>query len=381
MNNENEEVELLDETNTSLNIEQPDFTTIQEDTPIEPKENKVNDKPNNKYESYEKRLTKQLIITGIFIIILMIFILLFFRVKNIKRYSTENATVNYQVCLKENNYYKEKCLNEDKEYISTLVDNLRIDFNYNNLFKDVTKYKYKYYVKTKLEVSSNEESSKIIYEDEEKLTKKQTNNGNGNVVSISDTVDLPFQKYNKYALEYVSKYALLANAKLSVEYVVEDGTNTRTVSSITIPLTKQTFSIEKNEIQNNVIGTKIKSLKPLEISLLIAIIILLIPTSYLIFKSIKLLKSLKRKKTTYEKKLEEILNNYDRVIVSGKDNEYIESSDKIYEVKSFFELLDVRDTIDKPILYYKINSVKSEFYVQDDKCTYKYVMKEADFEK
>jgi len=89
------------------------------------------------------------------------------------------------------------------------------------------------------------------------------------------------------------------------------------------------------------------------------------------------------KETKYQKAVKKILNTYDRVIITLEDKNTIVNNDKndVYTVKSFLELLDVRDTIEKPILYYKVNSVKTEFYVQDTDKTYKYTMKESDFEE
>ena len=86
------------------------------------------------------------------------------------------------------------------------------------------------------------------------------------------------------------------------------------------------------------------------------------------------------KNNKYEKKLKQILNTYDRVIVNINDDNILKNGNEISKVSSFYELVDVRDTIDKPILYYKINSVKSEFYVQDTNLTYKYTMKKSDFD-
>jgi len=44
-------------------------------------------------------------------------------------------------------------------------------------------------------------------------------------------------------------------------------------------------------------------------------------------------------------------------------------------------LLDARDTLEKPIVYVRVNNVKSEFYVEDIDKVYKYTMKESDFLK
>ena len=61
------------------------------------------------------------------------------------------------------------------------------------------------------------------------------------------------------------------------------------------------------------------------------------------------------------------------------DENAIVNKDDVYTVQTFLELLDVRDTVDKPILYHKKSETETEFYVQDEDKTYMFLMKEADF--
>jgi len=85
-------------------------------------------------------------------------------------------------------------------------------------------------------------------------------------------------------------------------------------------------------------------------------------------------------KSKYQRTLQTILREYDRIIVDVKDG-YEMSKDKVVlELDSFTELVDARDTLGKPIVYEKINEVKSQFYVEDDNKIYKYTLKEADIE-
>ena len=62
-----------------------------------------------------------------------------------------------------------------------------------------------------------------------------------------------------------------------------------------------------------------------------------------------------------------------------KNDLEIDENKTILKVSSFKELLDARNTLNKPIIYNKINNIKSEFIVEDESVIYKYVMKEADF--
>ena len=50
--------------------------------------------------------------------------------------------------------------------------------------------------------------------------------------------------------------------------------------------------------------------------------------------------------------------------------------------KHYYLVIDTETTgtLEKPIVYVKVNNVKSEFYVEDSESIYKYTLKEADVE-
>jgi hypothetical protein len=75
-----------------------------------------------------------------------------------------------------------------------------------------------------------------------------------------------------------------------------------------------------------------------------------------------------------------ILNEYDRLIVIARDGYESNIEKKVVKLQSFNELLDARGVLNKPIIYSRINNVKSEFIVEDEAVIYKFVLKEADLE-
>ena len=77
----------------------------------------------------------------------------------------------------------------------------------------------------------------------------------------------------------------------------------------------------------------------------------------------------------YKNELSKLLKNYDRIIVEVKDIGRLFDNKLIIKVDSFLELVDVRDTLDKPILHVKINNIKDGFYVDDGNKIYSFVMK------
>ena len=100
---------------------------------------------------------------------------------------------------------------------------------------------------------------------------------------------------------------------------------------------------------------------------------------HLLYKLVRLVLKVTTNRNKYQVYLNEILREYDRIIVVARDG--YESNEEKEEVKvsTFDDLLDTRDILQKPIVYSKVNSVKSDFIVEDDNKIYKYTLKEADF--
>ena len=86
------------------------------------------------------------------------------------------------------------------------------------------------------------------------------------------------------------------------------------------------------------------------------------------------------KKTLYDLTLAKILREYDRVIVDSKKIVYMDG--EVLDVKSFIELLDVRDIIEIPIIFSEVHKgLKSIFIVKTANENYRYVLKMADLER
>ena len=82
----------------------------------------------------------------------------------------------------------------------------------------------------------------------------------------------------------------------------------------------------------------------------------------------------------YLTRLNEILTTYEKDIINSVGDYYAPSDSKLIKVSSIEELVNVRKMINKPIVYTRVNNVKSEFYLEDRDVIYKYTLKEADLE-
>ena len=105
--------------------------------------------------------------------------------------------------------------------------------------------------------------------------------------------------------------------------------------------------------------------------LMIAFLILLYQTVSFVLKSTN-------HRSEYQQKLLKILREYDRIIVIARDGYESNQARELVKVETFDELLEIKQTLQKPIIYSRVNSVKSEFIVEDNEKLYKFTFKEAD---
>ena len=78
----------------------------------------------------------------------------------------------------------------------------------------------------------------------------------------------------------------------------------------------------------------------------------------------------------YTIKLRRILKQYDKYIVNANSEYVIPENVRVVDVKDIEELVDARNSLDKPIVYEKVNNIKSKFYVEDGNIVYCYTLKD-----
>lgn len=330
-----------------------------------------------------------------FVLIILCFSLTFKRTYTL-RYN-ENSNLDYKVYLKPNDHYTEKFLPKDREYIATLIDNVDTTFNYR--FKSAANIgmEYSYYIDAMVTVD-NADGKNLFSKTENLLDRKSFTELSNDEIVLTENVKVNYDKYNDLAKNFIDTYGLTADAKLVVSlYVDVSGKHAefekkftdRKVMSMTIPLTSKTINIEMNyELSNStdevlqyrqtVINNKVLfvfsiCLGVLDIIAMIAVIVYIIMT--------------RDNATIYKKKLEKILRDYGRYISETAITERVEDmmktrSLRIEIIKSFSDLLDVRDSLGKPILYHEERpGEEAIFYIITDRVGYIYVMRASEIKK
>lgn len=349
----------------------------------------------NRKNMSKKEIT--LVIVGASIVLLISAFICFKSIKSKEEYVmhySDSSELDYNVYLKDNDFYTTSYLPKDRAYISTLIDYIDASFNYDfNVTEDIN-LGYKYYISAKLVIDGS--SGKRIYENEDiLLDKTKIKKVQDKKFSILENVKIDYNKYNQLASSFMNKYDISAKANVIVSmYVDVAGTyeefqkelNDSAVVSFEIPLTVNTTEIKMNYDLKNNVNEKFEYGKTSIIHPVLFVISLIVAIVDIIFLVWKLIVYTVNKddKDKYQEKLKKIFRDYGPYIskkamtANTKEIMYTVSL-RIEVVDSFDDLINVRDSIEKPILFYEaIPGEQSVFYIIDTKVSYIYIMNAKD---
>lgn len=348
---------------------------------------------NNSKKSIPMTVTVGLII--LIVLLLITSLSLTFK-KTYKINYSDSSALDYKVYLKNNPFFSTKYLEKDKQYISSLIDYVDAGFSYKFSSEDDIDIDYEYYILATLNVSNTD--GKTIYDKKEYLQSAKKVTAENNSLSVNENVKIDYDKYNKMAKSFIDEYGLTANANLVVSLMVDvRGKNShfdKTISdngviTLTIPLTTKTVDISMDyELSNNknatlqqreaIINNKALFTAGI-IFIIIDILAIIAIVIYIIFT--------RDEKENYRVTLNKILRENERYISETVITERVEDmlktrSLRIEVVKSFNALMDIRDSLNKPILYHEEKlGEEAVFYIISEHIGYIYVMSVEDFKK
>ena len=338
-----------------------------------------------KHISFEKRVAFLVLLVIIFFFVAGLFIFKAVTHTNGEKVTfDEVSTVDYKVCLNQQQYgqyYEDSCLDEGMEYLTSLSEKMPVTFNYNVSYSDSVDIKLNYYVTSKVNIY-REKNGRVINTAEDVLVERTSYDVFGNYAEFLIDVDVPLKKYIDYVNSYNNQFGISSYALLEVMFYVDNGNTIKKVSSLSLPLTNATYGIDKMVVTNSEQNLNIvdDSWGSVNTSYAVVGLIFVLFGLLAIIKLADLIYKVMTSSSLYQRKLNRIMREYDREIVISRNGYTLDDSKRLVKVTSFSELLDARDTLEKPIVYVRVNNVKSEFYVEDSETIYKYTMKEADFE-
>lgn len=305
-------------------------------------------------------------------------------------YYLDNSTIDYNVYLKDNDYYETNYLEKDHKYLASLIDKIVIDYNYDLSSDDAMKGNYSYYFALSLVVKEQNKNDILWKKDYNLTEKKELNFENQNKISINDNISIDYGYYNNLAAQFKKDYGVLTDSFIYVKLII----NTQIVQNsdkyeiekapyLIIPLGEKTVEFEEHNIVNDVSSKAITYTKYPVLNYIILVfgIIFLIIYLYLGIKVIKLFIRSIKNRNKYEEFIRKIFSNYDQIIVNVSKLPNLNGID-VMDVSSFEELVDAQLEIHKPIVFSEISTRRSAVFILiDDKQAYRYIVRAEDFKK
>ena len=274
---------------------------------------------------------------------------------------TESGNIEYQVLYKENDFFEDEWQGMDQTYISFLIDHVMADFHYKlNMGTSNVGFDYTYRVGAAMVVADKNTGNPYYTVEEELLPCKQMSTVGGNDIQIDQQVEIDFQKFDDMATSFVTAYSLKnATATLVVTLDVQvlsscdqfEACNENAYStSINIPLNEETMSIHCTSsapaAENKVLAYKsaVNQKVFLVLGYVFAGLSVLLALAMAVFAH-----KTKNEDVTYTARVLKLLNAYSAYI-QRMEGEFDDLGYQIILIKSFNELLGIRDTLQAPIL-------------------------------
>lgn len=308
---------------------------------------------------------------------------------------SQKSDLDYKVYLKKNNYFKEKYLTKNKQYIASIIDYIDVSYNYTfSSSKDVNlTYKYKIVAKINARYKVDTNNTKQVWQNEYVLLdEKELEINNDNTFTISENVKIDYDKYNDIISNFKKDYMLAVTSDLTVSLLVDiDGEyipaekvfNENADINLTIPLSEQTINIKmdyKNLDNNQIVNveklSRFSNLPFFAVGVISSIISIVI-----IISMIRNVLNEDKKQSEYIKRLKKILHDYGDMIVEVKKPPQIQKN-KASEVMNFSELINAQIEVKSPIVFSEVSKNELGLFVLFDKeNAYYYLLKSEEKDK
>ncbi len=275
---------------------------------------------------------------------------------------TEAASVDYKVQYKNNEFFDGEWIDKDQSYISSLVNGIAADFEYKMDTESAEmKFDYKYAINAKLVIASKIEGTPYYTFEENIIPAKSGRIENRDYLEIRESAIIDFVKFDEIARRFVDKYGLdgtaLCTLEVSLDVNSECGNNgfaeiNKVVYStaLVVPLATDTFNIHRSSSAPD------NEPKALEYNGAAERNFFLVMSSSTAFMSVLLIFVLfvylhltKNEDIAYASKVRKILRDY-ASFIQRIEGEFDVEGYQIVNIKTFVEMLGIRDTIQSPVL-------------------------------
>ncbi|MBQ7384607.1 MAG: hypothetical protein IJV72_07465 [Clostridia bacterium] len=307
---------------------------------------------------------------------------------------TEASDVDYKVQLKDNEFYDSEYLGRDQAYVASLIDDVIATFKYElNTDTEGANYEYSYNMEAQLEII-DDRSGEALFKPTYVIKEEQRFTHNTDVpLRINEIAVLDYQHYNDLANKFIETYdlndttsALIVRIKVKV-YSSNASFNNATVNehivALNIPLTEKAVNIEMTaSVPTSQVKTIVCDGSAGKEVFKVGAVILGVFDALAILFMVAFIYLTKNSDITYENKVKKILSAY-KSHIQRITNPFDSTGYQVLYVDSFDALLEIRETLQEPILMYE-NEDKTcaEFMIPTKaKLLYLYVIKVDGYEE
>lgn len=274
---------------------------------------------------------------------------------------TESSNIDYKVQYKNNEFFEEEWIGKDQEYIASLIRAISADFKYKlNMDASGVGFEYNYRIDATVVISDKNSGNPYYTMTENLVPTTNSSMRRSNNLEVNQNVLIDYNKYNAIASQFVDLYELKnADSMLIVTLDVEvlsssdkfEQSNENSYStSLNIPLVRETLgihltsSVPESESKVLAYSAAVNQNVFLYTSITAAVIDVLAILLLVVFLNIT-----KNEDITYAARVKKLVSAYGSYI-QRMDGEFDDLGYQIINIKSFNEMLGIRDTIQSPIL-------------------------------
>ena len=300
----------------------------------------------------------------------------------------ENGSIDYDVFLKDNEFFDDPHQESNQSYVASLIDKVIANFNYEiDMDTEDVNYLYSYSIDARLEIIDDSSGVAIFNPEYELVSVENKSQNSSNRLTINEIIILNYDEYNSLANRFLEAYSLTNTTSnivvtLHVDVLSDcrafSGSAAETYSSeLRIPLTtktvniKMTSSVPQEEAKliacTRGAGSEVFKTTAIVLGVIDALAIALL-VAFIYFT--------RTEDITYTARVKKILAQY-KSYIQKINNLFEMSGYQVIMVDTFDEMLEIRDTIQAPILMYE-NEDKtcSKFIIPtDSKLLYLYQIK------
>ena len=191
--------------------------------------------------------------------------------------SNQDSKIDYRVKIFKNDFIKTEYMEKDKTYITDLVDDIEVNYNYKLTNSKKFDSNYKYNITYRIAVKHNS-TGKELWTEEEKLIDNKDITPTKNTIEIQDSAIVNYDALNDKVKQFKLDYNIPIDATLEINLNVIDNNTNKTIAytGLATNLNTEIIDINKNEQSNIQAEIKTESKQKTPIIVIIAIIVSII---------------------------------------------------------------------------------------------------------